>query len=493
MAKRTAVIDIGSNSARMVVFEKTSRFGFYLLNEAKSRVRISEDTYENDGNLQEPAINRAIEALRGFCNIAKGLKANKILAVATSAVRDAPNKADFINRAKKELDLSIKVIEGEKEAYLGAVAAVNLLPIEDGITIDIGGGSTELAVIENHQIKELFSLNIGTIRLKELFFDKKVPIDLALAFVQEELKRLPDLKSKNIIAIGGTLRALSKAISKDVNHPIISLHGFSYDCTKYMGMYEEIYRSHVTKLKKFNIKEDRYDTIREGVLIFDAIAKKVSAESVITSGVGVREGVFLSDLLRNSNHIFPKNFNPSVRSLLDRFCLFEKSSKFIQKTARELFNTLEPMHKIEHKYLYPLETTAKLIHTGIMLNFYNANRHGSYFLLNALNYRITHEDRAIIALLMQYSDKKLPTNSTVMELSSLVPDIDTIRWLSFILTVAKLLNADESCPFMRFEFKEGVLNIYSKTSLHLAKELIRKIEKPSPIAIIFKLDESSGS
>ena len=96
MAKVTAVIDIGSNSARMAIYEKTSRYGFRLIYESKSRVRISEGCYENAGALQEIPMQRAISALREFRAIAKQHNAKKLFCVATSAIRDAPNKAHFL-------------------------------------------------------------------------------------------------------------------------------------------------------------------------------------------------------------------------------------------------------------------------------------------------------------------------------------------------------------------------------------------------------------
>ncbi|MEJ2468699.1 MAG: Ppx/GppA family phosphatase, partial [Campylobacterales bacterium] len=145
MAKRTAVIDIGSNSVRMVVFEKSSRFAFSLLHESKSRVRISEGAYADEGNLQPAAVERAMSALGEFLSIAQAYGTRKLLCVATSAVRDAPNRAQFLKRARDELGLRIKVIDGEKEAYLGGVACANLLPRMKARTIDIGGGSTECA------------------------------------------------------------------------------------------------------------------------------------------------------------------------------------------------------------------------------------------------------------------------------------------------------------------------------------------------------------
>lgn len=92
MAKRVAIIDIGSNSIRMVIYEKVSRFAFHLLHEAKSKVRISEDAYKHDGALQEVPMQRTFDALSDFIQISNSFKTNKLLCVATSALRDAPNK-----------------------------------------------------------------------------------------------------------------------------------------------------------------------------------------------------------------------------------------------------------------------------------------------------------------------------------------------------------------------------------------------------------------
>jgi len=213
MAKRTAVIDIGSNSARMVVFERTSRYGFYLLNETRSRVRISEGAYEKGGYLQPAAVERACLALSEFLTIAKNLKSRKILCIATSAVRDAPNRKEFINRVKRELNLKVKVIDGRKEAYLGGIAAANLLPITDAVSIDIGGGSTDLALVRDKKVVAVHSMKLGTVRLKELFFDKKRPLNEAERYIDEILDTLPEnFKSGIAVGIGGTVRAVTKAI-----------------------------------------------------------------------------------------------------------------------------------------------------------------------------------------------------------------------------------------------------------------------------------------
>src|SRR5210317_1145726 len=115
MAKRTAIIDIGSNSARLVIFEKTSRYSFHLICEQKSKVRIGEGAYDKEGYLQPIGIKRAYLTLKSFQHTIDKYKANKTLCVATSALRDAPNGKEFVHWIKQELGLSVKIIDGNKE------------------------------------------------------------------------------------------------------------------------------------------------------------------------------------------------------------------------------------------------------------------------------------------------------------------------------------------------------------------------------------------
>ncbi len=487
MAKRTAIIDIGSNSARMIVIERTSRFGFYLIEEVKSRVRISEGAYENGGLLQPLAMERAFSAIKEFLNIAKALKSRKILCVATSALRDAPNKNVFLKRVKKELNLNIKIIDGKKEAFLGAVAASNLLPISSGITVDIGGGSTELALIKDSKIIETVSLNLGTVRLKELFFDKNLDFKEAISFIQEELKKVPKTFIENTaIGIGGTIRAISKSIMQKNEYPLDKLHGFEYDFNNEKKYIEKLIFAPTTKLKKFYIKKDRYDTVREGALIFAEVLKYIKAQKIITSGVGVREGYFLYDLLRNSNYSLPKNFNPSVRSLLDRFCLNERASKCFYKNTVKIYNALFEEFDKKRVYEKHLLIASKLSNIGIKIDFYEHHKHSSYIILNDLEYGVTHKDIVLISTLVRFHKKKLPGNSFIKDFKKLLPPLHILNWLSFTLALAEAINKDLSCPKFEIEYKKGVLKIKSDSLLYLAKEEIKTLEKPESFAIIFE-------
>ena len=125
-------------------------------------------------------------------NISNALKSRKIMCVATSALRDAPNSKVFISKVKRELGLNIKVIDGEKEAYYGGVAASNLLHDDTFVTVDIGGGSTEFSFVKNGKIEKSISLDIGTVRIKELYFNKN-NIEGAKTYILDNLKKIFDL------------------------------------------------------------------------------------------------------------------------------------------------------------------------------------------------------------------------------------------------------------------------------------------------------------
>lgn len=488
MAKRTAVIDLGSNSVRMVVFEKTSRFGFHLIKEVKSRVRLGEGAYERGGRLQQKSIQEAFEALEAFHRIATNLQCTKVLCVATSALRDAPNASDFTSKVRKELDFSVRIIDGHTEARYGGMATINLLPfLKEATTVDIGGGSTELAKIIKGKIVDTVSLNIGTVRLKELFFDTKQERNVLEAFLDTALKGLPShFSSPCVVGIGGTLRALSNAIMEKEHYPLKTVHGFSYDVAQHQPWIETIGHQSILDLKPYGFKKDRIDTIREGCTIFSRLLTRLGASRVLTSGAGVREGVFLSDLLASHQGVFPKNFNPSLKSLIDRFSPNPKDDVHVAKTALALFDALAYLHKIDEKYKYELSLSAKLHSVGSSLSVYQEHLHSFYFIINNLNFGFSHEQKMLIALLTKYHTKKLPNYEDFGAYGALLPEANTVNWLSFILAFAKCLNTDLNKTPVTFSYENHTLHVKSGSSMRLAKEAIKKLIKPASFAIAFR-------
>ncbi|QKE29485.1 guanosine-5'-triphosphate, 3'-diphosphate pyrophosphatase [Arcobacter acticola] len=486
MSKVTTIIDIGSNSMRMVVLQKSSRFSFSLINETKSRVKISEGCYENNGNLQDLPMQRAYESLKSFLNISHALKSRKIICVATSALRDAPNSKVFISRVQKELGLNIKVIEGEKEAYYGGVAALNLLHDNTFITMDIGGGSTEFSFIRDGKIEKSISLNIGTVRIKELFFNKD-DIEGAKKNILDNLKKIFELGieiPKKVVGIGGSIRAFSKIVMAKNDYPLDILHGYTYNVKDEVSLFNKIINARNNDdLKSVGVKKDRFDTIKEGTFIFKTILDELNIKEVVTSGVGVREGVYLTDLLRNSNHKFPENFNVSVRSLLDRFQIDEKQSAYLGSNAGKIFDVLKPMHNLDDKFRTLLVIASKLHSIGSTLNFYKSNDNAFDFILNGLNYDFLHTSRVVVAHTIKFSKKSLPSKSDILKYQELLPSLEVMQWMSFMISLNIAINQDLSRPKVEYVLNNNTLEIDLSNKSFLIQSNIDKLESPEDLII----------
>lgn len=488
MAQCTAIIDIGSNSMRMAVVQKTSRFAFHIIHEVKSSVRLGEYAYINGGHLQKPAMERTANALGEFLLIAKSFKARKILCVATSALRDAPNAHTFISQIKKDHGLAIKVIDGAKEAYLGGMACANLLPPMDAISVDVGGGSSEFALLRQGKVESMYSLNIGTVRIKELFMDRG-DVDGAIAYIDNALKALPFESIQTLIGVGGTFRALTRSLMKKEEYPLKKLHGFSTTKERFELFCDAIMDASPKKLKSLFIKPDRFDTIKPGTLILQRIIRHLHIQKMICSGVGVREGVYLSDLLRNAQDRFPSNYNPSVRYLLDTYATYSHHGVECSALAKRLFDVMHTHLELDSQWRTELVIAAKLLPIGLGIRYYAYQKHSHYLALNALDYGLSHSQIALIAHLLLFkkghaSSDLIPKNSY----GSLLPSNKTLDALYTLLWLSHILLAQRSSgSSLELSFNDGQLHVRGE-NLYLAQEQLKNL--PLPANISMKLQSS---
>ncbi|WP_455756251.1 Ppx/GppA phosphatase family protein [Sulfurimonas sp.] len=476
MAKRISVIDIGSNSIRMVIYEKTSRFAFHLLYETKSKVRISENAYQNNGNLQELPMQRTFFALKDFLSISSSFKVTKTLCVATSALRDAPNKKDFLKKVSSDLKLNIKIIDGQREAYLGAMACANLLPKQNNaLSIDIGGGSTEFSIIDSNNVTNTFSLELGTVRIKELFFDQN-KIDEAVKYIDKKLEVLSTIDSSTIIGIGGTFRAIASSIMQTKEYPLNKIHSYECSAKIFINHIDAILKADEDKLKKLYIKKNRFDVIKPGALILQRVFKMLNIQNTITSGVGVREGVYLADVLRNSNDKFPNNYNNSLRYLLDSNIENKSYSNHLSLVSKKLFDLTCKHLKVDEKHRSNLSIASRLYPAGSTIHFFSQNRHTYYLIKSALEYGFTHSQIMLIATLTRYAQNKLPSKMHIKKYEQLLPDSKIVNALTYLisLSISLLSHKPRNIDF-DLKFVDGVLYVESKNSLYLSKEAVKKV------------------
>jgi len=484
MAKRTAIIDIGSNSARLAIFQHTSKSGFHLVCEQKSRVRIGEGAYAHHGRLQKSGMTRAFNTLESFMQTIEEFKVSKVIAVATSALRDAPNKETFLSKVERKLGLKIDIIQGKEEALYGAIAANNLLPVSEGITIDIGGGSSDMTLIKKGKIVETFSLDLGTVRLKELFFDNKTEISVVRHYIESTLQTLPSsFRHTLAIGIGGTARTLAKAIIQKSHYPFGKLHAFEYELAPHRHFLKEMIASDISELEKYPIKESRHDTIREGTLIFLEILRHIGATQIITSGVGVREGLYLHHKLQKPPYRLPSNSNPSVKSIRDRFDILSLPYGNKKEIAKKLYTLFAPKLDMPEGYHKTVETLLALSNIGKVLTIYHKDRHASYIAMQELNYGFTHKEMVLVSLLLYSKPKRGYHKALYKQYKTLLPPKKTVKWLAFIYTMTLILHRNSAKADYTFDLKKSVLSVRSSKSSYLATEAIEEMKKPEGLVI----------
>jgi exopolyphosphatase/guanosine-5'-triphosphate,3'-diphosphate pyrophosphatase len=255
------------------------------------------------------------------------------------------------------------------------------------------------------------------------------------------------------------------------------LHAFEPDYNEFTELLKKILISNEDELKKLGIKENRFDIIKPGALILLRVFKKFKTKNLITSGVGVREGVFLTDLLRTSRDRFPPNFNPSMRYILDTHVDNLTYANQICKVSKELFDLTHKTLGIDKKYRYELAIASKLYISGSSIHYYSLNRHSYYLIEDALEFGFTHKEIILIATLARYTKRKLPSGHHTDKFKDLLPDTDQLNALSYLLS----LSASLLCHYPRnidftLSFENSELKILSKKSLYLAKESIGKLE-----------------
>ena len=225
-----AVLDVGSNSARMIVFRLREGEHLDVLEDARSPLRLARELRDGD-ELGADAIDRTIETLRDFRAVADGAGADRILAIATSAVRDAIDGQILLDRAK-EIGVTLDIIDGDTEARLGFVGAMHDLAVTSGATLDLGGGSAEISRFQDRRLERTWVFEIGSLRMSDRFLNGDPPSASQLRrlrrFVAEslpaEIGRLGN--GEEMVGIGGTVRNLAKIDMRRTEHPLHLLHGY---------------------------------------------------------------------------------------------------------------------------------------------------------------------------------------------------------------------------------------------------------------------------
>lgn len=400
-----AVMDIGSNTARLVVFETTPEGGFRSIFESKEVPRLGKSVAA-DGALSASARARGVAAIRRFARQLDAAGHPPTVAVATSAVRDAPNGPAFLQDVRRETGIEIRVLSGAEEgrfAYLGVGASFELA---DDLVVDLGGGSLQAATTVGGEAGTIVSLPLGALRLTQKFLKHDPPkareLEDVRDHVREELRRLPPVAGdtpRRLFGVGGTIRCLARVAIEEGHYPLPQVHGYAltraglHRTLEHLRTMDDAQRRQVP-----GITGTRADVILAGLVVVEELLREAHDESMIVCGTGIREGIVVERIGAEVPSTAEKIAFRSVTAAARSFGFSLAHGREVERVALTLFDLLQPRYEWGKDVRRSLRVGAWMHDVGTVVEIWRHPRHSAYLLRYASILGLTHRETALAAL-----------------------------------------------------------------------------------------------
>ncbi|MBQ3042570.1 MAG: Ppx/GppA family phosphatase, partial [Clostridia bacterium] len=298
---RVALIDLGSNTARLVIYDVLEGGYFIVAEEHREAVRLGET--EADGSLKQTRIMQAIATLKSFKEICAIKNVNQILAVATAAVRKASNQKTFLSDVYNATGLRITAVSEEEEANYVYQGVINTMDIPRGLIMEIGGGSTKFVYYNRRNILHTQIFDFGAVTLANMFASPdRSPEECAdqmVEFVKQQLETVEWFKEidpdAQLIGVGGSCRNLARIIRKVKKYPLDMVHNYNMDVEDFNYVYDMIRPLDLDKKRRIKgLSSARADVFHSALAVMKATIEHMGFSKIIASGSGLREGVMFN-------------------------------------------------------------------------------------------------------------------------------------------------------------------------------------------------------
>jgi exopolyphosphatase / guanosine-5'-triphosphate,3'-diphosphate pyrophosphatase len=439
-ASSVAVIDIGSNSVRLVVYESMTRSLVSLFNE-KTLCGLGREV-QTTGLLAPDAVAKALTSLRRFRALCKVMKVGRVCAIATAACRDATNGPDFIARAERICGVRIEILPGPREAKLSALGVISGIHRPDGIVGDLGGGSLELIDVKGSRVRSGVTRPLGSLALQDLSHKS---LKRAERIVRTDLSEVAQLKAgrgRTFYAVGGTWRALARIHILQSEYPLRVMHGYSIPALDALDFAQRLRRLVAADmLADIEIVADaRRPLLAYAALVLEYIIRVARPKTIVFSTFGVREGLLYDKLPQ------------AERSKDGLICAAQSLNELLSRSARhaeELIGWTDRLARVVR--LRETDEDRRLRHAACLLSDIGWRVHPDYRGEQTLNLitngnfgSISHQGRAFIALSVFYRYAGLSEQNEPPELiRALVPPamVERARVLGAAFRVAHLISA----------------------------------------------------
>lgn len=470
---KIGIIDLGSNTTRLIVMAYERPHLFKLTDEVSESVRLAEGVGDTR-TLQRAPIRRAVEALRMFESFCRGTGVDEIIAVGTSAIREAVNQAEFWSALRAATSLDLRIISAEEEAAYGYLGAANALGLVDGYTFDTGGGSTQVCAVRERRLRRSFSAQAGVVRFTERFVrsdpaskrDLKALRDGARR-VFAELDWVQAGEGLQLAGMGGTVRTLARIDQKQRAYPLDRVHGYVLGRPAVGEILEQLARKDRRERAQIpGLKDDRADVTLAGAAIIDALMEHGGFSELTVSGQGVREGLFYEHFLGGGELSLLTNPRAASVQNLARLSFFEEAHVArVRELSLSLFDQLAPLHLYGAWERELLDYAATLHDIGVSVGYYDHHKHGEYLVHNATLLGFNHREVAILATLVRNHRKGFADLSQLAPI--LAPDDELrIARLSALLRIAEYLERSKSQAVraVRVELAPGAARLHVHAS-----------------------------
>ena len=470
--RRVAVIDLGSNSFRLVVFTWPADGSHWKrTDEIYEPVRIGEGL-DATGDLQRKPIKRALETLELFSHFCRHTEIDDIRPVATSAIREAGNQKEFLAAARKRAGVGIRVLSREEEARFGYLAAVNTTRLADGVALDIGGGSLQLTRVQDRLARDARSWPLGAVRMTERFLGdgraKPKRMKALREHVREsvaEAKWLEDAgRDGRLAGIGGTVRNLAAAAMAAADLPAPNVQGFELGRDA-LGRLVERFADMTPgdRGKVPGIKPERGDLILAGALVIESVLDAGGFDFLEVTQAGLREGVFFGVLLEDRDPpLFDDVRREAVRNLAAQYGTDFVHADHVARLALGMWDELAVagLHDAGRTERELLWAAALLHDIGTAVDYDDHHKHSRYLILNAGLPGHSPRETALIAQMTRYHRKGSPSLGDLAPLARKGDDA-LLRRCAAVLRLAEQLerSRDQLVHAAHLEVRDGSLRL----------------------------------
>lgn len=404
--EKIGIIDLGSNSARLVIVNLFEDGFFMVVDELKESVRLGQDM-ERDGFLKPQRVAETIKTLRMFKRLCDVSGVTRIIGVATEAVRRAKNQRSFLDEIQTSCGVKLRVLSAEEEAVLVYRGVINTMDIPKGVILEIGGGCTKIIYYNRRNMLRFATIPYGAVTLTDMFSAEGLKPEEQAAKIEEFfLEKLNELDwlgeidpDAQMIGVGGSFRNLFKINKMVHKYPLDIVHNFNMDVEAFYPVYDMIKVLDLDKKKKIKgLSAERADILPAALAIIKTFITRLNFDNFTFSGSGLREGIMFNQALPSTiDKPILDVMNYSLTTLVKYYDCDEKHVEHVVNLSVQLFKQLRVLHKFPRQYLKVLKVAAMLHDCGMRIKFYNHQRHSCYMIMNSTLYGVTHREIVLAA------------------------------------------------------------------------------------------------